>query len=154
MGWLESDLLLSSVVITGLWLVVSGLLVSRLLVSRLLVSRALVRGLLVVAVAGLVVDGLNSGWIGIAHGLIAVGALLLLLQLKFHLEQLDFLLLLDQGKIIGRPCRLLLLPLLAAVDDLTDESTAESDELGLCGVAAVAAGLIRGPIAVISAIAT
>ena len=149
MGWLESDLLLSSVVITGLWL-----LVSRLLVSRLLVSRALVRGLLVVAVAGLVVDGLNSGWIGIAHGLIAVGALLLLLQLKFHLEQLDFLLLLDQGKIIGRPCRLLLLPLLAAVDDLTDESTAESDELGLCGVAAVAAGLIRGPIAVISAIAT
>ena len=77
---------------------VAGLLVGRLLISRLLVSRALVRGLLVVAVAGTLIDGLNSGWIGIAHGLIAVGALLLLLlQLKFHLEQLDFLLLLDQG---------------------------------------------------------
>ena len=139
--------------ITGLWLVVSGLLVGRLLVSGLLVSRALVRGLLVVAVAGLVVDGLNSGWIGIAHGAIAVVALLLL-QLKFHFEQLDFLLLLDQGQIVGRTCWLVLLPLLAAVDDVTDEPTAESDELGLSGVAAVAAGLIRGPIAVISAIAT
>ena len=140
--------------ITGLWLVVSGLLVDRLLVSGLLVSRALVRRLLVVAVAGTLINGLNSGWIGIAHGLIAVGALLLLLQLKFHLEQLDFLLLLDQGQIIGRPCRFLLSPLLAAVDELTDESTAEANQLGLCGVAAVAAGLIRGPIAVISAIAT
>ena len=139
--------------ITGLWLVVSGLLVGRLLVSGLLVSRALVRGLLVVAVAGLVVDGLNSGWIGIAHGAIAVVALLLL-QLKFHFEQLDFLLLLDQGQIVGRTCWLVLLPLLAAVDDVTDEPTAESDELGLSGVAAVAAGLIRGPLAVISAIAT
>ena len=139
--------------ITGLWLVVSGLLVGRLLVSRLLVSRALVRGLLYVSVAGLVVDGLNSGWIGIAHGAIAVVALLLL-QLKFHFEQLDFLLLLDQGQIVGRTCWLVLLPLLAAVDDVTDEPTAESDELGLSGVAAVAAGLIRGPLAVISAIAT
>ena len=129
--------------ITGLWLVV----------SRLLVSRALVRGLLYVSVAGLVVDGLNSGWIGIAHGAIAVVALLLL-QLKFHFEQLDFLLLLDQGQIVGRTCWLVLLPLLAAVDDVTDEPTAESDELGLSGVAAVAAGLIRGPLAVISAIAT
>jgi len=44
---------------------------------------------------------------------------------------------------------LLLLPLLAAVDELTDESTTESDELGLCGMAAVAASLVRGPIAVI-----
>lgn len=139
--------------ITGLWLVVSGLLVGRLLVSGLLVSRALVRGLLYVSVAGLVVDGLNSGWIGIAHGAIAVVALLLL-QLKFHFEQLDFLLLLDQGQIVGRTCWLVLLPLLAAVDDVTDEPTAESDELGLSGVAAVAAGLIRGPLAVISAIAT
>ena len=132
---------------------VSGLLVGRLLVSGLLVSRALVRGLLYVSVAGLVVDGLNSGWIGIAHGAIAVVALLLL-QLKFHFEQLDFLLLLDQGQIVGRTCWLVLLPLLAAVDDVTDEPTAESDELGLSGVAAVAAGLIRGPLAVISAIAT
>ena len=139
--------------ITGLWLVVSGLLVGRLLVSGLLVSRALVRGLLYVSVAGLVVDGLNSGWIGIAHGAIAVVALLLL-QLKFHFEQLEFLLLLDQGQIVGRTCWLVLLPLLAAVDDVTDEPTAESDELGLSGVAAVAAGLIRGPLAVISAIAT
>ncbi len=46
-------------------------------------------------VSGLLVDGLNSGWIGIAHGAIAVGALLL--QLEFHLEQFDFLLLLDEG---------------------------------------------------------
>ena len=44
---------------------------------------------------------------------------------------------------------MLLLPLLAAVDDATDESTTESDELGLCGMAAVAASLVRGPIAVI-----
>ena len=77
-----------------------------------------------------------------------------MLQLKFHFEQLDFLLLLDQGQIVGRTCWLVLLPLLAAVDDVTDEPTAESDELGLSGVAAVAAGLIRGPLAVISAIAT
>ena len=47
----------------------------------------------------------------------------------------------------------MLLPLLAVVDDVTDEPTAESDELGLCGVPAVAAGLIRGPIAVICAVA-
>ena len=62
--------------ITGLWLVVTGLLV--------------------VAVAGTLINGLHSGWIGIAHGAIAVGALLLLLQLEFHLEQFDFLLL-DEG---------------------------------------------------------
>ena len=41
------------------------------------------------------------------------------------------------------------MPLLAAVDDVADESTTESDELGLCGMAAVAASLVRGPIAVI-----
>lgn len=46
------------------------------------------------------------------------------------------------------------MPFLAAVDELTDESTTESDELGLCGMAAVAASLVRGPIAVISAIAS
>ena len=40
---------------------------------------------------------------------------------------------------------------MAAVDDVTDESTTESDELGLCGIAAVAASLVRGPIAVIFA---
>ena len=137
--------------IARLGLVVFGLLVDRLV---LWMPSWLIRRLLVVVVAGTFVDGLHSWWIGIAHGLIAVGALLLLLQLKFHLEQLDFLLLLDQGQIIGRPCRLLLLPLLAAVDDLTDESTAESDELGLGGVLAVAAGLIRNPTAVIFAIAT
>ena len=45
------------------------------------------------------------------------------------------------------------MPLLAAVDDVTDESTTESDELGLCGMAAVAASLVRGPIAVIFAAA-
>ena len=43
----------------------------------------------------------------------------------------------------------MLLPLLAVVDDVTDEPTAESDELGLCGMAATAAGFIRGPLAVI-----
>ena len=91
-GWFESDLLLRSVVITRLWLVVSGLLV-----DRLWIGSALIGGLLHVSVSGLVVDGLNSGWIGIAHGAIAVGALLLLLQLEFHLEQFDFLLLLDEG---------------------------------------------------------
>ena len=48
-------------------------------------------------VSGLLVVGLNSGWIGIAHGAIAVGALLLLLQLEFHLEQFDFLLLPEEG---------------------------------------------------------
>lgn len=85
-------MLLRSVVITRLWLVVSGLLV-----DRLWIGSALVGGLLHVSVSGLVVDGLNSGWIGIAHGAIAVGALLLLLQLEFHLEQFDFLLLLDEG---------------------------------------------------------
>ena len=141
-----------------LWLLVSRLLVVRALVSGLLIDRlwissSLIGGLLYVSVAGLAIEGLNSGWIGIAYGAIAVVALLLL-QLKFHFEQLDFLLLLDQGQIVGRTCWLVLLPLLAAVDDVTDEPTAESDELGLCGVAAVAAGLIRGPIAVISAIAT
>ena len=77
--------------ITRVWLVVSGLLV-----DRLWIGSALVGGLLHVSVSGLVVDGLNSGWIGIAHGAIAVGALLLL-QLEFHFEQLDFLLLLDEG---------------------------------------------------------
>ena len=71
-------------------------MVSGLLVDRLWIGSALVGGLLHVSVSGLVVDGLNSGWIGIAHGAIAVGALLLL-QLKFHFEQLDFLLLLDEG---------------------------------------------------------
>ena len=82
-GSLESEVLLSSVVVTGLWLVVSGLLVGRLLISGLLlwIRSGLIRRLLVVAVAGTLIDGLNSGWIGIAHGLIAVGALLLLLQL-------------------------------------------------------------------------
>ena len=43
------------------------------------------------------------------------------------------------------------MPLLAVVDDVTDESTTESDELGLSGMAAVAASLVRGPIAVIFA---
>ncbi len=81
-GSLESEVLLRSVVVAGLWLVVAGLVVT---------------GLLVVAVAGALIDGLHSGWIGIAHGLIAVGALLLLLHLKFHLEQLNFLLLLDES---------------------------------------------------------
>ena len=42
---------------------------------------------------------------------------------------------------------MLFLPLLAAVDDVTDQSTSESDELGLYGMAAVAASLVRGPIA-------
>ena len=42
---------------------------------------------------------------------------------------------------------MLFLPLLAAVDDVTDQSTTESDELGLYGMAAVAASLVRGPIA-------
>ena len=85
-------MLLRSVVITRLWLVVSGLLV-----DRLWIGSALIGGLLHVSVSGLVVDGLNSGWIGIAHGAIAVGALLLLLQLEFHLEQFDFLLLPEEG---------------------------------------------------------
>ncbi len=43
---------------------------------------------------------------------------------------------------------------MAAVDDVADESTTESDELGLCGMAAVAASLVRGPIAVIFAAAS
>jgi hypothetical protein len=77
-----------------LWLVVTGLLVNRLL---LWIRRGLIRRLLVVAVAGALIDGLHSGWIGIAHGAIAVGALLLLLQLEFHLEQFDFLLLPEEG---------------------------------------------------------
>ena len=47
-----------------------------------------------------------------------------------------------------------MLPLLAAVDELTDESTAEANQLGLGGVLAVAAGLIRNPIAVRFTIAT
>ena len=85
-------MLLRSVVISRLWLVVSGLLV-----DGLRIVSAPVGVLLHVSVSGLVVDGLNSGWIGIAHGAIAVGALLLLLQLEFHLEQFDFLLLLDEG---------------------------------------------------------
>ena len=42
---------------------------------------------------------------------------------------------------------------MAVVDDVTDESTTESDELRLCGMAATAAGFIRGPLAVIRAIA-
>ena len=46
------------------------------------------------------------------------------------------------------------MPLLAAVDDVADESTTESDELGLCGMAAVAASFVRGPIAVIFAAAS
>ena len=62
-GWFESDLLLRSVVITRLWLVVSGPLV-----VRLWISSALVGDLLDMFVAGLVVEGLSSGWIGIAHG--------------------------------------------------------------------------------------
>jgi hypothetical protein len=49
---------------------------------------------------------------------------------------------------------LLLLPLLAVIDDVTDESTTESDELGLSGMPAVAAGLIGGPLAVIVAAAS
>ena len=43
---------------------------------------------------------------------------------------------------------------MAAVDDVADESTTESDELGLCGMAAVAASFVRGPIAVIFAAAS
>ena len=78
---------------------VAGVVVTGLLVNRLLlwIRSGLIRRLLVVAVAGALIDGLHSGWIGIAHGSIAVGTLLLLLHLKFHPEQLDFLLLLDQG---------------------------------------------------------
>ena len=78
---------------------VAGVVVTGLLVNRLLlwIRSGLIRRLLVVAVAGALIDGLHSGWIGIAHGAIAVGALLLLLQLEFHLEQFDFLLLLDEG---------------------------------------------------------
>ena len=85
--------------VARLWLVVAGLVVTGLLVNRLLlwIRSGLIRRLLVVAVAGALIDGLHSGWIGIAHGAIAVGALLLLLQLEFHLEQFDFLLLLDEG---------------------------------------------------------
>ncbi len=121
-------LLLRSVVIARLWLLISGV--------WLWIGSGLE-----VAVAGLVIDGLNSVWIGIADGLRAIGALLLLLQLELHFEEFDFLLLLDEGQISGRTYRLLLLSLLAAVDDVTDESTAECDELGLCGVPAVSACL-------------
>lgn len=120
-------------VIARLWLLISGLLISGVWLW--------IGSGLEVAVAGLVIDGLNSVWIGIADGLRAIGALLLLLQLELHFEELDFLLLLDEGQISGRTYRLLLLSLLAAVDDVTDESTAESDELGLCGVPAVSACL-------------
>ena len=42
---------------------------------------------------------------------------------------------------------------LAAIDDLTDKTTAQADELVLGGVLAAALGLIRGPLAVIFAIA-
>jgi hypothetical protein len=121
------------VVIARLWLLISGLLISGVWLW--------IGSGLEVAVAGLVIDGLNSVWIGIADGLRAIGALLLLLQLELHFEELDFLLLLDEGQISGRTYRLLLLSLLAAVDDVSDESTAESDELGLCGVPAVSACL-------------
>lgn len=120
-------------VIARLWLLISGLLISGVWLW--------IGSGLEVAVAGLVIDGLNSVWIGIADGLRAIGALLLLLQLELHFEEFDFLLLLDEGQISGRTYRLLLLSLLAAVDDVTDESTAESDELGLCGVPAVSACL-------------
>ena len=41
----------------------------------------------------------------------------------------------------------------AAMDDLTDKSTAQADELGLGVVLAAALGLTRGPLAVIFAIA-
>ena len=92
-------MLLRSVVVARLWLVVAGVVVTGLLVNRLLlwIRSGLIRRLLVVAVAGALIDGLHSGWIGIAHGAIAVGALLLLLQLEFHLEQFDFLLLPEEG---------------------------------------------------------
>ncbi len=73
--------------ITRLWLVV----------DKLWIGRALVGDLLYLSVSGLVVDRLNNRWIGIAHGAIAEGALLLLLQLEFHLEQFDFVLLPDKG---------------------------------------------------------
>ena len=86
--------------IARLGLVVFGLLVDRLV---LWMPSWLIRRLLVVVVAGTFVDGLHSGWIGIAHGLIAVGALLLLVQLEFHLEQLNFLLLPDEFKFSGGP---------------------------------------------------
>ena len=43
------------------------------MVVRLWISSALVGDLLDMFVAGLVVDGLSSGWIGITHGAIAVG---------------------------------------------------------------------------------
>ena len=93
-------MLLRSVVITRLGLVVLGLLVDRLV---LWIPSWLIRRLLVVVVAGTLVDGLHSWWIGIAHGSIAVGSLLLLLQLEFHLEQLNFLLLADEFKFSGGP---------------------------------------------------
>ena len=92
--------MLRSVVITWLGLVVIALLVDRLV---LWIPSWLIRRLLVVVVAGSLVDGLHSWWIGIAHGLVAVGSLLLLLQLEFHLEQLNFLLLPDQFKFSGGP---------------------------------------------------
>ena len=90
--------MLRSVVITWLGLVVIALLVDRLV---LWMPSWLIRRLLVVVVAGSLVDGLHSWWIGIAHGLVAVGSLLLLLQLEFHLEQLNFLLLADEFKFSG-----------------------------------------------------
>ena len=43
-----------------------------MLVVRLWISSALVGDLLDMFVAGLVVEGLSSGWIGIAHGAIDV----------------------------------------------------------------------------------
>ena len=96
-------MLLRSVVITRLGLVVLGLVVLGLLVDRpvLWIPSWLIRSFLVVVVAGSLVDGLHSWRIGIAHGLIAVGSLLLLLQLEFHLEQLNFLLLQDEFKFSG-----------------------------------------------------
>ena len=63
-------LLLRSVVIARLWLLISGLLISGVWLW--------IGSGLEVAVAGLVIDGLNSVWIGIADSLRAIGALLLL----------------------------------------------------------------------------
>ena len=87
-------MLLRSVAKTRLVLLVDGLLVSGAL---LWISSWLVRHLLVdvLLLSWLSVDGSNSWLIGVVNGLIGIRVLLLFLQLEFHFEQLDFLLLVD-----------------------------------------------------------
>ena len=107
-----------------------------------------------------VVARVNNLWIA-RHGLnvlnvdaSAVGAVLLL-ELQLELEDFNFLLLAEDGELglAGGGALGFSLLLLAVEDEASDEVAAESDELGLSGVAAVEGVFVGLPGACVAAVA-